>query len=137
MLDLQALGIVGKLVTRPWMTRFYKNPGNLGHTDTRPYVQAAEAAIKLWIRNQTSILSLSENCFGLGVCPLYETFHALLEVDDILRPQLTVKVVMVLKGYLNVIQRQLVDELNIPITPQLRDKTKTVPANNIFGDYRQ
>ena len=63
-LQLQAIGIFGKVLTGPWMTYVYGNEENLHHLDMRLLFRKVVESMHQYKEEPTSILKVSVDAFG-------------------------------------------------------------------------
>ncbi|GFS09121.1 hypothetical protein ElyMa_004774800 [Elysia marginata] len=64
--QLQALGLVGKVITGPWMTKFYSNKSNL---DMVPRIKEGKDFLDMWCEDPSKVAHPEQNIFGEPLNP--------------------------------------------------------------------
>ena len=128
--DLQAGGIIDKLVTGPWMHLFYKGPdGPTHHLDVVPFVRRSITAIDILI-DQPDSLHAAEDIFGSPV-KRDEVWTALTYSTDALVFE---KVSCMASSIKTIIKRQMSWYLDHDPTEEERDLSASAPLHNIEAE---
>ena len=139
LLHLRALGLLGKLVTGPWMTVLYGNKQNLSNLELVPILQGAVSKLKSVAADPPSALSLKVDIFEQQLKPEEDGVLLSLQgpLDPIHQGEFEDVMKSLLTGATEVLERQLksylTGDLSSP-TEELIKQTKSAPAHNIFSE---
>ena len=135
-LHLKALGLIGKLLTGPWMRVVYGNSNKKSNLEMVGRFQAVVAALRsLENGNVLSVLNAKEDVFGESldmndvILVSLQTPNQGDEFTDVLK--------QLLNGVVSVIERQMADylsgDLSAP-TKQMLEQAKSAPLHNIMSE---
>ena len=65
--QLQVLGLLGKVMSKPWMGKFYANRANKKNLEMEAPMKAAIAQLKTFVNNPSELLTCTHDVFG---CPI-------------------------------------------------------------------
>ena len=63
-IQLKALGILGKILTGPWMSVMYRNKDRLSNLEAVTILKRCVDKVKEQLETPLSVLGLTEDCFG-------------------------------------------------------------------------
>ncbi|XP_074657147.1 uncharacterized protein LOC141910312 [Tubulanus polymorphus] len=139
---LRVLGIIGKLLTGPWMKVFYANTANLTNLQTSGSMKTCIAKLKYYKDDPLMVLRTNTDVFGTiligdGVAQ-DKTFMALrTPLSDSEEEQLFRSIVSsLMAGCIEVLERQLHDYINGDLanpSEELLKQTQSVPTHNMFA----
>ena len=137
LLHLKVLGLLGKLLTGPWMVVLYGNKQNLTNLEVIPLVKACITNLKSVENDPKKLLRMKVDFFDQTL----DTSEILLslqsEIDDVTSPHFTSTVQSLIQGSVLVLERQLeaylTGDLSNPTNAML-DQTKSAPVHNIFAE---
>ena len=140
LLHLRALGLLGKLLTGPWMTVFYGNKKGKVNLEVVPEMKVAVANLRHLANNPLSVLAAESDVFGHMLSPSSDTVLTCLQGtigDSNLLKEFQEVMKEVINGTITVLERQLAKyltgDLSSP-TPQMLLQTKSTPIYNIFSE---
>ena len=138
-LELRMLGLVGKIITAPWMRMFYANEKNLTNLETTPAIQTSLQNLKYLKDNPSHALTTKRDIFDGQLSASDEV------IKDLQRPfesqteeaQFVDIFPKLMSGTIEVLERQLKPylhgDLATPTVAQL-EKSKSAPTHNIFAE---
>ncbi|XP_064605780.1 uncharacterized protein LOC135470675 [Liolophura sinensis] len=132
--ELQVLGLVGKILSGPWMTKFYTSPEKqVDHVDGIPIVKNVIDTIKENAENPMSLLTNSTDFFGNELNSCDSTLKCLQErpADENLFCQM---MQAVLEEIAVVLERQYSRYFSLELTEQLRKETESARSHNIDAE---
>ena len=135
-LQLQALGLMGKLVTGPWMTNIYGNKENMHHLEMASLFKKVLESLHTYSSSPESVLTSKNDAFAR---PLDLSDDVLLSLGKSTEnsSELCNTVAAICEGFIRVLQRQLKPylegELSHP-TVELLLKTKSAPNHNMQAE---
>ncbi|KAK3740712.1 hypothetical protein RRG08_048956 [Elysia crispata] len=131
--QLQAISLVGKLITGPWMRFMYKNKDDLSNLQMSEHFRTAQLMIEAWTTNPSEMVSSDKDVF------LQPVDHD--AVIESLRSPISIGVQVVLKAILpsisSVITRQLGRYLSGDLSNPNHDllaKTASAAPHNIWAE---
>ena len=141
-IQLKAIGILGKLLTGPWMTIMYGNKDKMSNLEAVPHLKKCVDTVRYFKEHPESVLgtTLTEDMFGQRLC--YDEDPILTELMQQITDEAQSKVFndilkQLLEGIVTVLERQLqpylVGELSAP-TDDMIQKTKSAPVHNIVSE---
>ena len=138
-LELRMVGLVGKIITAPWMRMFYANEKNLTNLETTPAIQTSLQNRKYLKDNPAHALTTKRDIFDGQLSASDEV------IKDLQRPwesqteeaQFLDIFPKLMSGTIEVLERQLKPylhgDLATPTVAQL-EKSKSAPTHNIFAE---
>ena len=116
LLQLQALGLLGKVITGPWMQQLYDN-SKITNLEVTPYIKTCLDNLKMLTRSPLLMLEVSEDAFGATLdretddvmCSLINCECNESEKDD-----LNVILSKILAGMILIIEKQLNEYIQGP-----------------------
>ena len=134
LLQLRALGIIGKLITGPWMHQLY----TITNLESIAYIKTClQNLIQL---RETPLIALQSKNDTFGV-PLYPESDPVLQellnatTSDLEMLELHEILVLLIGGIIDVIQRQLYDYFEgrlAHLTPSIEGQTLSAPVHNML-----
>ena len=129
--ELQVLGLLGKHLTGPWMTKFYTAADTeISHVDGINIVKELVETLKQMMQNSPMIIPLTKDFFGqdlalnsavkLKALPSYPRFSAMMK--------------SCLQAVVDVLQRQYAKYFTLDIDEKLREETASVRLHNIDSE---
>ena len=134
--QLQALGLLGKLVTGPWMTNVYSNKENIHHLEMTPLFKKVLESLHAYKSTPESVLTSMNDAFAKTL-DLSDDVLVSLRKDTENKVELYKIVAAICEGFITVLQRQLKSylegELSNPSEELLRE-TKSAPNHNMHAE---
>lgn len=132
--EMQVVGLIGKLLTGPWMARFYTSAATeINHIDGISCVKIVISELKDQEREPRGTLTRCTDFFGNDLSMADGTLLQLREspkdkdvFDDMMRN--------CLQAIIDVLQKQYKKYLEIDITEQLQKETKSARSHNIDSE---
>ncbi len=135
LLQLQALGLFGKLLTGPWMRKIYGEKENIHHLDLRIFFTRVIDSLQSYEENPNIILSTQSDSFGESL-ELTSVLQSLQE-SPVDVEELNEIVCALAKGFREVLERQLEPYLHGRLsnpTNEVMEQTKSAPKHNIHSE---
>ncbi|XP_070181627.1 uncharacterized protein [Littorina saxatilis] len=132
-LELCALGLFGKLLTGPWMTKFYAGPEKgLHYLAGVDVVRSVHNTIAQSAMDPLSLLDRQTDFFGGDISkdPVLHSIAAFTPRTDEMRDMLT----LCLDAVMSVIDRQYKKQFEIVQTDDLQAQTQTARLHNIDAE---
>ena len=135
---LKALGLLGNILTGPWMTVFYGNKGGKSNLEVVPDLKLV-ANLRHLANNPLSVLTVESDLFGHLLNPGTEDVLASLQnpVDPAQMKEFETVMKELIDGTITVLERQLVKylsgDLSAP-TPEMLLQTKSTPIHKTFSE---
>ena len=131
--QLQALGLVGKLVTGPWMKLLYKNEAEFSNLQCADFFKTAESMMSSWPLNPLLMLTAEKDVFAqpLSLDPILESLR------EASHEGLKLALDAIIPSLLAVIQKQLEPYLTGALSnpsPDLIDRTASSTPHNIWAE---
>ena len=137
LLQLKALGLLGKLLTGPWMTVLYGNKSKSANLGMVPVLKKCVNQLKVVLENPMSMLDMREDMFGQALHPADDEILADLQRPSDPPKELELILTKLLEGSVKVLERQLkpylTGELSSP-TSEMLQLAKSAPVHNIFSE---
>ena len=136
-LELWMLGLVGKIVTAPWMRMFYANEKNLTNLETTPAIQTSLHNLKYLQDNPAHSLTTELDIFN---GPLNRSDDVIKDLQRPLASQTEEAQFFdifpkLMSGTIEVLERQLKPYLHGDLaTPSVAQLEKSAPTHNIFAE---
>lgn len=135
-LQLQAIGIFGKVLTGPWMTHIYGNEENLHHLDMRLLFRKVLQSLHQYKEEPTSILTDSVDVFGKPLNTADAVLVSLYSQPNDM-PKFCEIIASLSEGFIEVLKRQLhaylEGNLSNP-TEQMMIQTASAPSHNMHAE---
>ncbi|KAG1655017.1 hypothetical protein GQR58_024744 [Nymphon striatum] len=132
-LHIRVLGLCGKLVTGPWMSLMYGNPGIKTNLEVIPELKQAITNIEHWSKNSGDTLTTHTDIFGVNLNE-EDIILNTLQTEDF-SSKLTEVISTLFKEILVVFHQQLKPYISRHLsnpTPEMLEQTKSAPIDNIF-----
>ena len=131
--EMRVLGLIGKLLAGPWMTKFYTSASNqVSHVHGISIVRTVIETLKITIENPSSVLSTTTDFFGN---PLGLTTTLLkLQEEPVDRAMFCNMVKECLTTVVNVLLRQYDRYFKLEITDALIEETESARTHNIDAE---
>ena len=130
--ELQVLGIIGKHLTGPWMTKFYTAAdSDISHVDAIELVKQVIASLKEMLQDPLQILSSTKDFLGQDIA-LGNTLAKLRAIPH--HPQFVAMMSSCLQAIIDVLERQYSKYFTLEITEKLREETASVRCHNIDSE---
>ena len=132
--QLRVLGLFGKILTGPWMNKFYENEDAKQHLEMIPYMHACLKSLEQFERDPSSLLGCMRTVFGDEIRA--DDVFASLRADPP-SPSTDVIISTVSTAMLRCLRKQLsayIDGALSNPTPSLMEKTENAPLNNIAAE---
>ena len=130
--ELQVLGLVGKYLTGPWMTKFYTSADTeINHVDGIKLVQDVITRVKDMMQNPTEILCSNQNFFGEEI-EVDSTLLALRTLPT--HPEFASMMLSCLKAVVDVLERQYSKYFLLDITEKLRQESESAKSHNMDSE---
>ena len=131
--EMRVLGLIGKLLTGPWMTKFYTSASNqVSHVHGISIVRAVIETGKITIVNPSSVLSTTTDFFGNPLLKLQEEPADRAMFCNMVKECLTTVVTVLLRQYDRYFKLEITDAL-IEETESAR--THNIDAEEIMGMF--
>ena len=137
LLQLRALGLIGKLVTGPWMHKLYTKTNLESSTFIKTCLQ------KLNVLKESPLLALQVKTDTFGV-PLSPDSDAVLkklqtaEIEELEKKELHCMLCLLIGGIVDVIQKQLYEYYEgslAHLDPSIARQTLSAPVHNMFAEH--
>ena len=116
LLQLQALGLIGKVITGPWMQQLCDD-SKITNLEVTPYIKTCLDNLKMLTRSPLLMLEISEDAFGATLDR---------ETDDVMcsliNCEMNVILLQLLAGIILVIEKQLNEYIQDPFQIFLQQK---------------
>ena len=132
-MELQVLGLIGKLLTGPWMVKFYTSAETqVNHVDGIQIICDVVQVVQTHIENPASVLTCSTDFFGneLANDPIMEKLRQ-APVDIAV---FSVMAKACLTAVVTVLERQYKRYFTLDITEELKAETKSARSHNIDAE---
>ena len=150
-LEMQVLGLIGKLLTGPWISKFYVTADcEISHVDGISIVKAIIMTLKSYIKTPKETLSTKVDFFGQPLkdeVPLVTQLEAhgqllkdestvlqKLQEDPVDAALFAVMMQQCLSGIVAVLERQYKKYLELDLTEELRKETRSARCHNIDAE---
>ena len=140
LLQLRALGIIGKMVTGPWMHELYTNSG-ISNLDSINYIKMCLQNLNALKENPLMMLQANTDTFGVSLDVGSDAVvnelqnSATTEQDKLVLNDILVQL---LEGVICVIKKQLHDYLEGTLTnlsPSIVHQASSAPVHNMFAEH--
>ena len=129
--ELQVLGLMGKLLTGPWMEKFYvAADSKLTHTDGIRIVKAVVQQVEEFAKNPGQTLSTTKDFFGQQMDDDIVSLQQ-KPTDEVLFCEM---MTAALKGTQAALKRQYARYFEMTIDDQLESETKSARCHNIDAE---
>ncbi|XP_029113602.1 uncharacterized protein LOC114912179 [Scleropages formosus] len=130
--ELQVLGIIGKHLTGPWMTKLYTPVvSGISHVDGIELVKQATQRLKEMLQDPLQILSSTEDFFGQEIV-LGNTLAKLRAMPH--HRQFVPMMSSCLQATIDVLERQYAKYFTLEVTEKLREETASVRCHNMDSE---
>lgn len=133
--ELQVLGLIGKLLTGPWMKTFYTSADSqIDHVDGIILVSKVIDTLKKHVENPLIVLSATHDFLGNTLGTMHDKTVAALQqmpIDEVLFSQM---IKACLTSIIELLERQYKRYFSLDITEKLRDETKSARSHNIDAE---
>ena len=132
--ELQVLGLIGKLLTGPWMQKFYTGvQSNLSHVDAIEVVRSIVDRLKQTAANPLTVLEQTKDFFGTDLGTDDDTLQKLRRhpVDQDLFETMMSSCLYAITG---VLERQYKRYFTLDVTDKLREETCSARLHNIDSE---
>ncbi|KAK6177160.1 hypothetical protein SNE40_015317 [Patella caerulea] len=134
--ELQVLGLLGKMLTGPWMSSFYTSHQNeINHLEGIQTVQQVIKRLKSQADDPEGILKTDVDCFGTKLDPDKDAILAALQQtipDDIQLFKTLMK--QCIESTIKVLNRQYERYFNMDITEEMKRQTASARSHNIDAE---
>ncbi|ESN98368.1 hypothetical protein HELRODRAFT_177251 [Helobdella robusta] len=133
--QFQALGIIGKIITGPWMTLVYRNIRGLSNLEMGSVFQLGKSVIEGVLHHPAEVMLMKTDVFGH---PLEEDDVHLSLMNKVYNNDMLYKLLIsLMQSVIEVMERQmgnyLTGELSNP-APQMIADTSSAPPHNIHAE---
>ena len=135
--DLQIIGLFGKVVTGPWMTKFYSDETGIGNLDLNIHLEQAVESLASYSTDPDLLLTSPYDVFGEVLDVNDGTLQSLHQQTHTIGETFRTLVVKVAEQMKVVVDRQLVRYLSGDLsepTEELKQQTKSAPLHNIQAE---
>ncbi|XP_050404243.1 uncharacterized protein LOC126820380 [Patella vulgata] len=132
--EMQVVGILGKLLTGPWMTKFYASAeSEVSHMEGINIVKDVLCTLRQTLDDPVSIITRNVDFFGGAFKPDDKTLHSLLR-EPVNKDMFRIMATACLKAIIEVLERQYKRYFGMDITEQLRRETESARLHNIDSE---
>ena len=135
-LEMQVLGLLGKILTGPWMHKFYTNADSeIDHIQGISLVRNVIDALKIYMEDPLAILNCQTDLFGDSLIDTDCTLQKLrVQPSPSNKEFLSEMIVACLSSVVAVLQQQYQRYFGIDITDQLRRETQSARCHNMDAE---
>ena len=136
-LQLRALGLIGKLVTGPWMHQLYTNQA-ITNLVSITYIKTCLQNLNTLKESPLLALQAKTDTFGVPLYPDSDAVLKELQTADIEKKELHCILFLLIGGIIDVIEKQLCDyfEGNLArLTPSIAGQTLSAPVHSMFAEH--
>ena len=134
--QLKALGLMGKLLTGPWMQVVYSNVENIHHLEMSAYFQTVINSLKQVKETPQMVLTMKTDFFGKELSLEDPVLSSLRQAPE--DQPAFLKIVSILSdGFIEVLERQLHSYIKGSLskpTEKMLEETKSAPNHNIQAE---
>lgn len=131
--ELQVLGLLGKLLTGPWMTKFYTSTtSQISHIDGIGAIKEVITVLHDMAADPMSTLETTTDFFGnvLAKSPTIQSLQSAPVDEALFQRMMTASALKII----DVLQRQYERYFNVDITDVLRAETESARCHNIDAE---
>lgn len=133
MVEIQVLGLLGKVLTGPWMARFYKGAASeISHFEGLVMVKEALDRLEVFSQDPQQILSVTHDIFGAELSRSPDLEALLVEPVD--RDLFLSMMEGCINAVHNVLTRQYQRYFNMDVNDQLKKETESARLHNIDAE---
>ena len=133
-LQLQVLGLLGKLLSGPWMEKFYRSAtAQISHVDGISVVKQLLQVLKDFADRPFETLTTTVNFFGSPL-PIDDTVRNSLQTNQVDETTFRATMKTCLLSVIAVIERQYSRYFSTNLTEQLRLETESARSHNIDAE---
>ena len=130
--ELHVLGLLGKMMTGPWMKRFYTSASNeINHVDGIDVVRNVIGRLKNAVDDPEALVLAKEDFFGDEMAP-DDTLTKLRQFP--VDPQFKSMMKECLQAVIAVLERQYSKYFDINITEKLKEETASARSHNMDAE---
>ena len=132
---MQFLGLVGKLLTGPWMQLFYISAqGDLSRVDGIAVVNGVLSTLRDTAANPRHILDRTADFFGRDLNEYDQTLKELMRTEPVDMDMFVEMISSCLIAVITVLERQYKRYFEMDITEELRKETLSAKVHNIDAE---
>ena len=138
--QLRSLGLIGKLLTGPWMREIYGNKNHLTNLETIPMMRSCLERLEHLKDEPSELLAAESDVFGHPLDASDDQVLSSLQTSDwsgAQKKDFSEISTLLIGGIIDVLKKQLqpylFGELSLP-TDQMLAQTKSAPTHNIFAE---
>ncbi|CAM4599737.1 unnamed protein product [Leuciscus chuanchicus] len=133
MVEIQVLGLLGKVLTGPWMARFYKGAASeISHFEGLVMVKEVLDRLEVFSQDPQQILSVTHDMFGAELSRSPDLEALLVEPVD--RDLFLSTMEGCINAVQNVLTRQYQRYFNMDVNDQLKKETESACLHNIDAE---
>ncbi|XP_041352647.1 uncharacterized protein LOC121371080 [Gigantopelta aegis] len=132
--EIHVLGLIGKLLSSPWMSMFYKSDSTqVSYIDGISIVRKVSSVVKTFSEKPQDTVSTKIDFFGNELSADDETLFA-LQQTSIDEPMFASMMTACLLKVVEVLERQYQRYFDIDVTDELRKETESARCHNIDAE---
>ena len=140
LLQLRALGLIGKLVTGPWMHQLYTNQA-ITNLESSTFIKTCLQNLNALKESPLLALQVKTDTFGVPLSPDSDAVLKKLqtaEIEELEKKELHCMLCLLIGGIVDVIQKQLYEYYEgslAHLDPSIARQTLSAPVHNMFAKH--